>query len=311
MNTKKMANIFGKLLMTISIVFIIFKLANYKDDIINNINLKSIIIVIFSSFAYGGLVYCLPFIYLNLIKIITGKSVPYRTVAYIYCKSSLYKYIPGNVMQYVGRNQLAINEELSHLDVAMATIAEISITIISAFLVAFIFSFTYAIEWYKNIKISLSIVYIMLILLVIFVIALFLLRKIIAKRFKTYFKLLTTKNLKIYVLLNLFNMLVLILDALLFLLVLWSIGGKLNFSGNIAAIGLFSFSFLLGYITPGVPGGIGVREAVLSYFFSQLVGTATILSGAVFFRTVSILGDLTAYFISLLVTRKNCSKTDT
>lgn len=64
-------------------------------------------------------------------------------------------------------------------------------------------------------------------------------------------------------------------------------------------IGLFSLSFLLGYVTPGVPGGIGIREAVLSYFFLFMVNDSLILAGALAFRVVSIVGDILGYALSL------------
>ena len=39
---------------------------------------------------------------------ISGIKIPYPLVAFVVCKANLYKYLPGNVFQYVGRNESAM-----------------------------------------------------------------------------------------------------------------------------------------------------------------------------------------------------------
>jgi hypothetical protein len=69
----------------------------------------------------------------------------------------------------------------------------------------------------------------------------------------------------------------------------------------------FSLSFLIGFITPGAPGGAGVREASFVALFASTLGTAESLQIILAFRFLSILGDillfLSAYAIKQLQPR--------
>ena len=63
-----------------------------------------------------------------------------------------------------------------------------------------------------------------------------------------------------------------------------------------AAVG-FAAAWVLGLITPGAPGGMGVREAILVVCFAPLVGDGEAFTIALALRLVSILGDGTAFLI--------------
>ena len=56
---------------------------------------------------------------------LSQKKIPFATAVPIYTQSNILKYIPGNVFQYVGRNKLAFDMNISHVDVACATILDI------------------------------------------------------------------------------------------------------------------------------------------------------------------------------------------
>lgn len=82
-------------------------------------------------------------------------------------------------------------------------------------------------------------------------------------------------------------------------MLLGAVTGRFNvtLAGRVA--GAFTVSWLVGFITPGAPAGLGLRE--LS-FFSILAGTysnETLLLTAAAFRLVTITGDLLAWMIGL------------
>ena len=72
-------------------------------------------------------------------------------------------------------------------------------------------------------------------------------------------------------------------------------------------IGGFILSWLVGYITPGAPGGIGVRELVLTLLFtdSVFVSSDTITMASALYRGISILGDLLAFLIMFIMSSPN------
>ena len=63
---------------------------------------------------------------------------------------------------------------------------------------------------------------------------------------------------------------------------------------------VFSLAWVAGFIIPGAPGGIGVREVVLIFFF-QLIGEPESIAVAIALRFVTLLGDI---FFLLLAIKK-------
>jgi hypothetical protein len=54
----------------------------------------------------------------------------------------------------------------------------------------------------------------------------------------------------------------------------------------------YTAAWFIGYITPGAPGGVGVREAALVVLLGPSLGEATALSVAAGLRLLTMLGDL-------------------
>ena len=90
---------------------------------------------------------------------------------------------------------------------------------------------------------------------------------------------------------------------ILFALVFWGFSAVLGYA---TAFNLFpSFAvailagWLLGYVTPSAPGGLGVREAVIILLLGPTIGEADALVLAIVFRLVTTAGD-TLYLLAAL-----------
>ena len=66
-------------------------------------------------------------------------------------------------------------------------------------------------------------------------------------------------------------------------------------------VSVVSIAWLAGYITPGAPGGLGVREALLVLGLSPLIGEAEAMIAAFALRLVTIQGDLFFFLIALRI----------
>lgn len=304
---KKIIKWLGRILMVLSIVVIAQKLWSYRESIDIELGPALLLKLGICCMLYGAVVYITPLIYKNLLYITTHKKVSYVKVAYIYCKSNILKYLPGNVMQYVGRNEIAVNEEIPHGQVVLATVLEVGITILSTILVAVVFSWEYTVEWVSN-YVNIDEQWVIAILfgsIVICVIALLIFRK----KILSYMKEILTKEslLRLFGFLW-YSALIIVLDSLIYFYVLSMLGIHMETTYYFIGIGLYSLSFVLGYITPGVPGGIGIRETVLVYFFSAFMLESQILTGALIFRIVSIIGDFFALGLSMLALKLKSTK---
>jgi len=58
-----------------------------------------------------------------------------------------------------------------------------------------------------------------------------------------------------------------------------------------------------GYIIPGAPGGLGVREAILVAALGPVYGEGTAVALAIIYRVCSITADGLAFLIGLILRR--------
>jgi glycosyltransferase 2 family protein len=78
-------------------------------------------------------------------------------------------------------------------------------------------------------------------------------------------------------------------------------GGSIEISGIPPLIGAYVVAWLVGFLTPGAPAGLGMREAVLLLLLSRGEDEPTILLAVVLGRMVTVLGDLGFYLAGLAI----------
>lgn len=66
------------------------------------------------------------------------------------------------------------------------------------------------------------------------------------------------------------------------------------------SVAVFAAAWIAGLATPGAPGGLGVRESVLTLGLAPFVGGTTALTAALLYRGVSVVGDVVALALGLL-----------
>lgn len=70
-----------------------------------------------------------------------------------------------------------------------------------------------------------------------------------------------------------------------------------------ALAALMAAAWVAGFVTPGAPAGLGVREAILVAGLRPLYGTGVALGLPLFFRLVTTLADALAFAVGLLLRR--------
>ena len=75
-------------------------------------------------------------------------------------------------------------------------------------------------------------------------------------------------------------------------------------------IAAFSLAWLLGLIVPGAPGGIGVFEATAIPLLSGQFPVAVVLSGVAIYRLISVLAEVSAAGLAVLIERFNHKTVD-
>jgi len=75
-------------------------------------------------------------------------------------------------------------------------------------------------------------------------------------------------------------------------------------SAGIAVMTIATASWLIGYLTPGAPGGIGVREVVMLLLLRPVMPEVDALIAIALFRLVTTLGDLLCWLAGITLWRR-------
>ncbi len=76
----------------------------------------------------------------------------------------------------------------------------------------------------------------------------------------------------------------------------------------LTCISVFTSAWVIGYISPGSPGGIGVRDAILVAGLSPYLGPGGALTAAILHRIVSVGGEMIMFFGALILSSRAAKK---
>lgn len=304
---KKIFKVIGTLLMIISVIFIIQKISKYdlsdfQFSIIRNHIMKYILLCI----GLSGIIIASGLLFERILYVISDVKTSIKQTTYIYCKANLYKYIPSNIVQYIGRNQIALdNNDISHQQVIVTSVAEIIFLVAASLLVSLCFASRYAIEVIikYDLENTLGIIGGIGIVLILFFIWQ------LKKRHKSYlekFYLFLQKIIHKVPIFLVCYFIIYILNGLFFLIVLSDFCGQNIIVTQLGKeiIGLYALSWVLGYITPGAPGGIGIRESIMCLFLADNFTENVILSAVLVHRVLTVFADIAAFIILLFINGK-------
>ena len=314
-NTKKIVSYAGTVLMILSLIFIARRLINDEGfdaslfDILTSPWVVAGLLLIAALEGSGIMLAGLNF--RAIIRNVSSVVAPKGLALAVYTESNVYKYIPGGVMYVAGRNRLAVEiENLSHTKVALATILEGVGMVIGVLTVAIVFSFDYTITYVRRMDILPLVVLIAGAVVVIAAITLYLLRNKIGGAVKKLTADLANGmeviDYKVIAKRVGFSIMLMFFYSLTFLMTLVILGQSITFELGFAIIGLYLMSWLAGFITPGAPSGLGVREVVMMMFLGDFVNVTILTTAMVMHRVLTIIGDVGAYGVArFFVRRKN------
>ncbi|WP_022756624.1 hypothetical protein [Butyrivibrio fibrisolvens] len=306
MNIKKPIKIIGEILSIVAVMLIIRKLYLMKINILSNIYTLGILFISVCVFLCAISIFASFIPWAQMLFVTTGKCIPSWKLIIVCVKANVYKYIPGNIFQYVGKNELAIDEHLRQRDVASATIMDILIMLIVSIITAFLFlrkSFFIVLFNYTN-KYMLLLLSILLCCSIIIIYRVKYVNELISKLFHH------PKNLIIsiiyYIIQNIY-----ISSIYLALIAKFYNGTQPLFSLSPYIYGACIISGIIGFLTPGVPGGIGIREAIMIYITNGIIEESTIIPAVLIFRVISISSDLLSYILIRLTLLLKAQKSHT
>jgi len=308
-NIKKLISSIGTILMALSLVFIARRLIadeGFDRNLFELLTSPWVVAGLLGIATLEGTGILLAGLnFRALVCNVSGILVNRPLALSVYTESNIYKYIPGGVMYVAGRNRLAVEvEELSHGKVALSTILEGVGMVIGVIVVAVVFAFDHSVTYVGQMDILPVIMLIVGLVLIVAAPILYALRHRIGGVVKRLTTNMETINFFVIAKRVGFSIVLMFLYSLTFLMTLVVLGQVVTLELGFAIIGLYLLAWLAGFITPGAPSGLGIREVVMVMFLEDFVSITVLTTAMVMHRVLTVLGDFGAYtFAKVLYTR--------
>lgn len=295
----KIIKYIGYFITLIAFVFIGKSLMTMNFDIryIDNYTYAVLFGVVFSV-GYAIVVYISSYAWKTTLEFIHKEKIPLMEIINVYVKSNVGKYLPGNVMHFAGRNILAGKLGFKQLDITFCSVIEVLMLIVTDCILSFIFGFNSFKSLLMTIysKANAEIIYSIGIFLVLIAAVCILVKKSnFINNYKHFFTqaffILLCKLFCIYC--------VTLIIPGVFLVIIFNmvLGCNISLQISMIIISAYTISWVAGYIVPGAPGGIGVRESVFLLILNPIYKKEIVLLAVVFLRITSILGDIAAFLM--------------
>lgn len=220
-------------------------------------------------------------------------------------KSQISKYLPGNVFQYAGRIVLGRQYQIPLEAIVISTGIETITLVFTGAAIAILgllldsnYFFDFPISDLKERELTTAVLLTFSILCLVFIV------------FKIFLPLpewvrvrLAYLNIGRIIISALLYIIVFVLYGLsisLLLEMFWGVNLKSHwyqFTWGFAA------AWVVGLVTPGAPGGIGIREAILASLYSQELGEGLATGLSLILRVITSLGDLVAFGLAYYLDR--------
>jgi uncharacterized membrane protein YbhN (UPF0104 family) len=283
-----MKNFIKWIIVLTSLVFLSkVLLANFEE--ISNSGLDVNLMILFAlSSLYALLIFLLGLSWKKILEILMNKVLS-ETLIYVYVKSFIAKYIPGNVFHYFVRHSEALKYGISNKVLVKSNILEAFLIVLASLLVSIPSVMSSSdnrseiLEQYFEYWVVLFLLYI-----IIFIFYFFYKSEIF--------------NLRKYLYVVLQYMIFFVVAGVICWILIEDIYG-INVS-VIFCIGLYALSWLFGFIVPGAPGGMGVRESVFVILSIGILSQAQALLVALVLRLVNTFGEFISYVFSIYLLKK-------
>jgi len=298
----------GYLITLISFYYLIRVILSFDFHLLTfKKNFSSLGSILLLSMGYG--LFILPigsYSWKSIIEFLSQERISEKEAFRIYARANIAKYIPGNVMQYVGRNYLASKLGWRQSDIAFSSFIEITLTIVTGFLLLFflVIGGFVSIPAILSLRINFKLYpFYFLILMMVLLFLWFVYKK---KGIPETFKELKLRNsiifsIKIFFI---YSSMFITLSFFLIHIFYFVLDIPVKTEEILPIISSFIVSWFVSFVAPGVPGGLGVRESLIVLLLSPLYGPEKSLFASLILRFVTISGDIIAFLLTFLLKKK-------
>jgi len=273
----------GGTLALAGIGFVIIRLSKYSSQIdLGRFGISDwiIITVLVVIYAFGSST--LAFAWWNLL-VHHGIKPDFQTVVKIYGISQLARYIPGNIFHLAGRQAMGFAKGLPNWPLAKSSVWEL--VLISA--TGAIYGILALPLLISSIPVELSVVFFICVL------------SLFAVGVRHYLDIPTMRAV-------LFYAIFLCISGFIFVGALGVVNSGSGIKGwqLLPVSGAYVFAWLAGFLTPGAPAGMGVRELVVLMLLGNIVNDVDLLLTVVLGRIITVCGNFIFFGVTGLIKKK-------
>ncbi|MBD2606696.1 UPF0104 family protein [Scytonema hofmannii FACHB-248] len=229
----------------------------------------------------------------------------------VYLKTNIAKYLPGNIWHHYGRIVAAKNANVLPSAATLSVLLEPLLMAAAALIIIISFGGTFAAG---NVNLLAQIAQLLALLGVLCVVhprflnpTIRFLQRLKARMSNTIAKSNPSVSIRRYPVRPLLGELGFLgLRSLGFILTMFALG-PLNFSQIPLLMGAFSFAWLVGFVVPGAPGGLGVFEATAIALLQNRFPPAIVISAIALYRLISIVAETAGAALAWLDERQTQS----
>ncbi|MBV8886430.1 MAG: flippase-like domain-containing protein [Chroococcidiopsidaceae cyanobacterium CP_BM_RX_35] len=303
-NFKRTISWAGYFLVTLSLLFLTNNLVKNLHSLSSfKVNAKSILSLILATAICTTIVAVLSFAWLILIRgggVLLGIKQAFVLVG----RSQIGKYLPGNVFQYVGRVALGHQQGIPIEAIIFSTGFETFLMIVTGVVIGgggLFFNHQSIPMTIGNQNIQTF--FILFLATIVLASTLFIttnFSSVIRKWINLCLPYIHIGRITAAVILYIVIFSLFGLSLSLLLNLLWGVDTLHWYQFTWG----FAIAWTIGFIMPGAPGGLGIRETVLSYLYSQELGAGLAIGLSLTLRVVTIMGDLAAFGLAYYFGRK-------
>ncbi len=302
MDLKKLSHLAGYGLVLLAFSFLAYLLSQLDFSALAGLFQPYwIAVILFLSFLFSLLYFFMAEGWRMLLSR-TSQACLSQEVLGVYLKTVIFKYAPGNVFHFLGRHSLQKSEGISHESIAFANGIEILMQLFAVSVIIMIGTEFFDITLDFGDYVSISSTKVLLAFSLLIGVVLWILSR---EKYRKVF--LHKEALFMMGRLFLYHLVFLLGSATLLVLVyIFLLGVTVDLKIYLQTVVASSIAWLLGFVVPGAPGGVGIREAILALLLPtiMMVSKELVLAGALTYRVVTILGEALTYFWAKLFLKK-------
>jgi len=297
---KKIIQYTGSLVAVLSVFYVLWALKKINwGSVVSSSNLLWIPIVIALIAVYMMINYIRAVNWTRIIDYLGNNAKHNRLLVIIYLKTEVAKYIPSNMIHLAGRHILA--RGLGYKDTVLmgANILDMALLLFVALLIVLAGFFSEVIVIPDLVLKSISnksYMAVVAIMLAVTVIVFGWLLKSRKNKVMEFIKV--NKIFDLIVIVILFVPGFILSTFILIVIYKFMLGVQVGVTDYLYFFTAFTMAWTAGFVIPGSPGGIGIRETVILILFGGIYGENNTVIAAILMRLISIAGDAGVWIFS-------------